>query len=65
MIDWIMEKAIPVFLLVLMIAVVFLIIWLIPIMINYKENNYDVNKDGEVDLMDLYELREYLLEVGD
>lgn len=39
---------------------------LLTIIKKYEEPlNYDVNKDGEVDLMDLYELREYLLEEGD
>lgn len=65
MIKWIKENAIFTLFLISTIFAAILMIWLKPIKDNYKENNYDVNKDGEVDLMDLYELREYLLKDGD
>lgn len=33
--------------------------------INKKENNYDVNNDGEVNSQDLFLIKKYLIEEGD
>ena len=77
MLEFLMEKILPVFIMILMFFVTIIIITGIPHFINgdayckktlvitsEKENNYDVNNDGKVNSQDLFLMKKYLIEGG-